>query len=275
MRSDLSCAFSGAFILFGGWAAVLWVFFRALSLHLQVCWEVFPGKIFFYSALTFGWGIPAVGLALALSLTGVSYRFGPTCHINHANSLQDFWGPLLTFAAASLIIQAVTFGYCVQVYIRSLLDDNPTTDASSGLPSYANSIRTRTARQALKRVQKVIQLQWRGVAVVLVIIAEVIFFAVVFVSMDNNMISTEANPEKARPWLTCLARSGGNKNECLDLAHKLVEKESTILAVLIFLAVSEPPSHHPSVLVVSDTVTAERFLGSPPPRSLVHGGGLD
>lgn len=238
MRSNTSCAFSGAFLLFGGWASVLWVFWRALSLHLQICWEVVPANTFFYSALAFGWGIPAVALALALSLTGVSYRFGTVCHINHTNGLQDFWGPLLAFAAASLIIQAITFGYCIQVYVKALLDDNPTTDASSGLPSYTGSVRTRTARQAFRRVQKVIQLQWRGVVVVLVIVAEVIFFAVVFVSMDNNMISTEANAEKSHPWLMCLAFSGGNKNQCLHLARDLVEKEATILAVLVCLAVS-------------------------------------
>ncbi len=217
----------------------MWVFWRALSLHLQICWEVVPGNAIFYSALAFGWGIPAVALALALSLTGVSYRFGTVCHINHTNGLQVFWGPLLTFAAASLIIQAITFGYCIQVYVKSLLDDDPTTDASSGLPSYTGSVRTRTAGQAFRRVQKVIQLQWRGVVVVLIIIAEVIFFAVVFVSMDNNKISTTASPEKARPWLICLVLSGGNKNQCLHLARDLVEKESTILAVLICLAVSQ------------------------------------
>jgi 7 transmembrane receptor (Secretin family) len=251
MRSNTSCAFSGAFILFGGWAAVMWVFWRALSLHLQICWEVVPGKAFFYSALAFGWGIPAVGLALALSLTGVSFRFGNVCHINHTNGLQDFWGPLLAFAAGSLIIQAITFGYCIHVYVKSLFDDNPTTDVSSGLPSYSGSVRTRTARQAFRRVKKVIQLQWRGVMVVLVIIAEVIFFAVVFVSMDNNMMATEAEPEKARPWLLCLAGSRGDKNQCLHLAHELVEKESTILTVLVCLAVSQLIATTSSVLILS------------------------
>lgn len=238
MRSSTSCAFSGAFLLFGGWAANTWVFWRALSLHLQICWEVIPGKRFFYTAVILGWGIPAAGLALALSLTGVSYRFGNVCHINHTNGLQDFWGPLLAFGAASLIIQAITFGYCIQVYVRSLFDDNPTTDASSGLPSYAGSTRTRNARQAFRRVKKVIQLQWRGVVVVLVIIAEVIFFAVIFVSMDDSMIATETDPEKARPWLTCLALSNGDKNKCLYLAKELVEKEATIMGVLVCLAVS-------------------------------------
>ena len=271
MRSDVSCAFSGAFLLFGGWAAVMWVFWRALSLHLQICWEVVPGKAFFYSALCFGWGIPAVALALALSLTGVSFRFGYVCHLNLTNGLQVFWGRLLAFAAASLIIQTITFGYCIHVYVKSLFDDYPTTDASSGLPSYSGSVRTRTARQTLRRVKKVIQLQWKGVVVVLVIIAEVIFFAVVFVSMDNNLVATASEPEKTRPWLLCLAASKGNKNQCLDLARELVEKESTILAVLVCLAVSQLFMQ----MVWSNLVTAERVLGSPSPRPLVNGTRMD
>src|SRR4051812_32003869 len=122
MRSDSTCAVSGACILFGGWAVVMWIFLRALSLHLQICWEVIPGKKFFYSAVIFGWVIPAAGLALALSLTGVSYRFGNVCHINHANGLQDFWIPLMAFSAAALILQFITLAYCTQVYLRNLMD---------------------------------------------------------------------------------------------------------------------------------------------------------
>ena len=248
----------------------MWVFWRALSLHLQICWEVVPGRAFFYSALAFGWGIPAVALALALSLTGVSFRFGNVCHINHANGLQVFWGPLLAFAAGSLIIQAITFGYCIHVYVKSLFDDNPTTDVSSGLPSYSGSVRTRTARQAFRRVKKVIQLQWRGVVVVLIIIAEVIFFAVVFVSMDNNLMATESEPEKARPWLLCLASSRGDKNQCLHLAHEMVEKESTILAVLVCLAVSHSCPH----VFRPNRIAAERLLGPSSSWPLVHGTGV-
>ena len=44
MESNLVCAFSGAFIVGGGWAGVMWVFLRALALHLQICWQVVMGK---------------------------------------------------------------------------------------------------------------------------------------------------------------------------------------------------------------------------------------
>lgn len=44
MESSLVCAFSGAFIVGGGWGGVMWVFLRALALHLQICWQVVMGK---------------------------------------------------------------------------------------------------------------------------------------------------------------------------------------------------------------------------------------
>lgn len=227
---------------------IMWVFYRALSLHLQICWEVVPGKIFHAAALLGGWGLPAIFLAIALSLTGVSFRFGNVCHINHDNGLADFWGPLLGFAALALVIQTVTMIFCIHVYVKSLLDDNTTTDTSSALPSYQGSVRTVTARQAYRRVKKIIALQWRGIAIVLIIIALVVFFSVVFVSLDSNLTSaTKNNSEKLEPWLLCLVFNAGDKNKCLKEVSGAVTNEATILAVLICLAVSplnppDPPS---------------------------------
>lgn len=238
MHSSAQCAVSGAFLLFGGWAAVAWVFCRALALHLQICWEVVPGKIFFYSTLVLGWAVPGIGIAITLSLSGVSYRFGNVCHVNHQDALQDFWGPLLAIAAISLVLQFITLGYCIHVYVRSLLDDSTTTVSSGQGPEYSRSVTTITAKQAYRRVKRVIELQWRGASVVLLIIGEVVFFSVVFVSMDN---STQVNAEllaKAQPWIQCLFLSGGNKNTCLSLGSALVESEPVVLAVLIFLGVS-------------------------------------
>lgn len=217
---------------------VIWVFCRSLALHLQICWEVVPGNKFFYASLAFGWLIPVVGLALTLSLTGVSFRFGNVCHINHKDALADFWGPLLAFAALAMVLQFITIGYCIHVYVKSLLDDKPTTNNSSQAPTYSGSVRTLTARQTYRRVKRMIELQWRGASIVLVIIAEVVFFSVVFVSMDNTTQINQQNLEKASPWLTCLALSGGDKNKCLPDVRDLVKPEGVVLAVLIILGVS-------------------------------------
>ena len=72
----------------------------------------------------------------------------------------------------------------------------------------------------------------------LLIIGEVAFFSAVFVSMDNSTQTSADLLEKATPWLTCLATSGGDKNKCLDLVGDMVRTEAVVLAVLIVLGVS-------------------------------------
>jgi hypothetical protein len=238
MSSSRTCALSGAFLLAGGWSGVMWVFLRAVALHLQICWQTVIGKTFMWGAMAAGWGIPAIALTVALVFSGVSFRFGDTCHINHKNSLADFWIPLLVFAAITVIIQFATFGYCIKVYLASLADDSTTTN-SSGLPSYTNSVRgTITPRQAYRRVRRVIELQWRGIAIVLLIIADVIFFAVVFVFMDDIEANLLKDPTRASKWILCIVEKNGDKDKCLDLADALVVNEATVMAVLVLLSVS-------------------------------------
>ena len=217
---------------------MVWVFFRALALHLQICWQMLLGKTFMYGALVAGWGIPAIGLTFALVFSGVSFRFGDSCHINHKNSLAAFWIPLLIFAAVTVIIQFATFGYCIKVYLQSLSDDSATTE-SSGLPSYSGSIRaTVSPRQAYRRVRRVLELQWRGIAIVLIIIADVVFFSVVFVFLDDIETNLVKDPTKGSSWLVCLVANKGDKNKCLQFAKPLVVNEATVMAVLILLSVS-------------------------------------
>ncbi|RWA12291.1 hypothetical protein EKO27_g2812 [Xylaria grammica] len=234
--SSSICAASGAFLLLGGWGGVLWVFLRALSLHLQICWQMVVGRNYMWFSQALGWGIPIIGLILLLVFSGVSFRFGQTCHINHENSLADFWIPLLIFAGLTVFIQFATFGYCIKVYLASLADNAESTGHSGG-PSYTNSIRTMTPRQAYRRVRRVVQLQWRGIVIVLIIIADVIFFAIIFVFLDNTVEDIKNHPSKALEWITCLAEYN-DKHACLDLAEPLVVSLPTVIAVLVLLAMN-------------------------------------
>jgi hypothetical protein len=142
----------------------------------------------------------------------------------------------MVFAGLTVIIQFSTFGYCIKVYLASLSDSSTTTN-SSGLPSYSNSMVTVTPRQAYRRVRRVIQLQWRGIAIVILIITDVIFFSVVFVLMDNNQIAVANSPQKSTEWLFCLVLHPNDKNQCLYLANELVISQATVAAVLILLSV--------------------------------------
>ncbi|RDL34501.1 Uncharacterized protein BP5553_07629 [Venustampulla echinocandica] len=238
MTTNVPCALSGALVIAGGWAGLMWVFLRAVALHLQICWQLVIGKTFMWGALAAGWGIPAIGLACAMVFSGVSFRFGNTCHINHKHSLADLWIPLLVFSAITVVIQFATFGYCIKVYLASLVDNSSTT-GTSDLPSYSNSVRgTLSPRQAYRRVRRVIELQWRGIAIVLVIIADVVFFAVVFVFMDDIQTNLKENPTKAQDWLACLIATKGQKNKCLDLGSSLMVNEATVMSVLVLLSLN-------------------------------------
>ena len=238
MHTSTVCGASGAFVMLGGWAGVMWAFLRSLSLHLQICWEVLVGRNFMWFAQAAGWGVPILGMALALVFSGVSFRFGATCHVNHDNSLADFWIPLLVFAGATVIITFATFGYCLKVYLASLSDNNASTEGSN-LPSYTMTSQRQnmTPRQAYRRVRRVISLQWRGIALVLVIIADVIFFSIVFVFQDNVVQSVTSDPKVAEDWTMCLIGASGDKKKCLEKAKSLVINEATVFAVLLLLTV--------------------------------------
>lgn len=217
-----------------------------------------------------GWVIPIIGIILALTLSGVSFRFGSTCHINHKNSLADLWIPLLVFAGFTIIIQFATFGYCIKVYLASLADNSASTEGS-GLPSYTNSIRTMTPRQAYRRVRRVIALQWRGIAIVLIIVADVIFFSVIFVFQDNTVEAVKKDPAKAQDWIVCLVTARGDKTQCLDEAGSLVVNQATVGAVLLLLAVRfyQLPSKLGNAMLTMSS--DQRLLAPILPRPLVHG----
>lgn len=241
MYSNLACAWSGSLVLFGGLGAVMWVLNRSLSLHLQICWQIIPGKRYFYGAQVFGWGLPALLLGLSLGLTGVSYRFGNVCHINHDQSIGTFWGPILGFAAIAAILQSVTFGYCIRVYLKHLWDPNTASGASSSMPSQAptftgSSIRTKSARATYRRVRKVVALQWRGVVVVMILLISAIYFAIVFQIFDNLSIQDISDPFKTEEWVLCLVENGGKKDACLGFAAALSVSEPIVSAVLVLLA---------------------------------------
>lgn len=241
MYSLTECAWSGAFIIAGGLSADMWIFIRALSMNLQICWDIVPGKKFFYFSQLFGWGIPAILFTITLTITGLSFRFGSACHVNHANSMGDFWGPLLAFAGASGILQLTTFGYCIHVYLRNLWSDgSATSTATSGrsLPSYQGSVRTQTARAVYRRLKKVLWLQWRGICICSIILVDVIFFSIVFVYLDGMQTAIKADFRKVEPWILCLAANPADKNACLDRVDGWLVNEPTVIAVLILLSLA-------------------------------------
>ncbi|KAI4144344.1 MAG: hypothetical protein LQ340_006692 [Diploschistes diacapsis] len=241
MYTNMACAWSGAIVLFGGLAAVMWIFNRSLSLHLQICWQRTMGKKFFYCTHVLAWGLTALLGGISLGLSGVSYRFGKVCHINHENSLAAFWGPVLGFAALAAMLQFITLGYCMKVYLRHLWDPDTTSGPSSSIPSVlpsmtGSSIKTKSAKATYRRVRKVIGLQWRGVLVVMILLFSAIYFAVIFQVFDSLSQRSIEDPTRTEGWVACLIVNGGNKEPCLGLASELSLREPVVLAVLYLLS---------------------------------------
>lgn len=235
MRSDGLCAFTGACIHFGGWAGVMWLFLRSLSLHLQICWNVDAGRKFMFSSLIAGWGIPIIGGTLVLALNGVSYRFGQTCFTNHVHSLEAFWIPLLIVIGTAVVIALATFGYCIKVYVDVL--NAPSTSTSRKQEVSTLAVRVGPG-EIYRRTRRVFSLQWRGIAVVTIILASVIFYGVVFAFQDNVVRSITHKPRVAADWGICLIQNDGDKNQCLDKVEKYVVSQDLLIAVVILLSVS-------------------------------------
>ncbi|KAK3113368.1 hypothetical protein LTR53_009411 [Teratosphaeriaceae sp. CCFEE 6253] len=241
MYSSDKCAWSGAFIIAGGLSATMWIFIRALSMNLQICFDIVPGRKFFYISQALGWGIPAALFTATMTVTGVSFRFGRACHVNHATSMEDFWGPLLGFAGAAGLVQLVTFAYCIHVYLKNLWTDEAGTSthgSSSGLPSYSSSVRTQTAKAVYQRLKKVLWLQWRGICIVTIILVDVIFFSIVFVYLDGLQSSLTDDWRAVQPWLECLAFNPTEKDKCLSMVNGWLVNQSTVVAVLLLLSLT-------------------------------------
>lgn len=242
MYTSTECAWSGAFIIAGGLCAAMWIFIRALSMNLQICWDIVPGKKFFYISQAAGWGIPGAFFTAVMAVTGVSFRFGAACHVNHENAMADFWGPLLGMAGGAGVLQLMTFAYCIKVYLKNLFAEqsgpSQSSASGSGLPSYSGSVKTQTARAVWRRLKKVLWLQWRGICIVTIILVDVIFFSIVFVNLDRTQSTAPSKFEQIKPWLGCLLENQGNKDLCLQYVGDWMVNESTVIAVLLLLGLS-------------------------------------
>jgi hypothetical protein len=132
-----------------------------------------------------------------------------------------------------------SFVYCIKVYLQSMWSDDRTeTHSSAGLPSYTNSVRTRSARAVYRRVSKVLWLQWRGILIVIFILVDVIFFSVVFIWLNALQSHARDNLDGVMPWLLCLMEHPDDPKPCFDKGQDLAINQSTVSAILIMLSIA-------------------------------------
>jgi hypothetical protein len=126
-------------------------------------------------------------------------------------------------------------------------DEKTETQSSAGLPSYTNSVRTRSAKAVYRRVKKVVWLQWRGLTIVVFILVDVIFFSVVFVYLNSVETDAAEHLDKAMPYLFCLVSNAADVSKCFELGQSLFVNMSTVIAILMMLSVSHFALNHSSV----------------------------
>ena len=247
--------------------AVMWILLRSIWTHMRVCWDIKHTPMYMYLAHVIGWGLPLVFLTLSLSITGVSYRMGRTCIPNPDNvsktlmwrcegtdnkqSIVTWFGWLIAFGCLAAMIQFITTGFCVAIYARQLLkrgmeQPRTTTTSTTGnaaLPTTPSSqIGPSSKRLAWRRVHRVLLMQWRSIALSVLIIIECLYFGTVYVAQ------TRAGREAGKPqhvpqiqaWITCLVVSEGDKEKCLHLSAPLGIDENTVVASLFIVSVSYP-----------------------------------
>lgn len=228
------------------------VLLRSLWTHLRVCWDVKETPVYVWVAHALGWGLPALFLAISLSVTGVSYRIGPTCIPNPHGAFVTWFGWLIAFAVLGFLIQFSTTGFCLAVYVRSFFHHDSasqinTTGTSSTSPD-RNAVsggdktpqRALARRLAWRRVHKVLMLQWRSIVLSLFVIVETIYFGTVYAAQVQSS-KEDAKPEHSEEiykWTVCLITTGGDKEKCLALSEGLSLPESTAVASFFMVSVS-------------------------------------
>jgi hypothetical protein len=249
MHSDLTCAFSGALLLWGGMASVCWVLSRSLWTHLRVCWNRSDTQTFLVSSQIFCWGMPTILTAVCMKYTGVSYRLAIVCLPNDKHTFTTYFGWMIAFASLAFVLQIVTSFYCLYIYLMNLWKTHSSTPthatSSSELPtSAATSTWDRpwkaTRQQAWIRVRKVFILQWRNILLCMGATAVVAMLSGVFVAINTSLARDKARGFRAKEiagWAACLVITQ-DKNKCLPLAKQLGITEAAVSACLIICAVS-------------------------------------
>ncbi|KAL4937819.1 hypothetical protein BDV06DRAFT_215606 [Aspergillus oleicola] len=234
--SDTTCAVSGSLMLYGVWVLVSGCFFRSISLYLQLIWDIEPGPKFRIVALTsiFLGSLGLLGIALGVS--GVSYQVGEMCYISYPKSIGSFWGPLIAVAFISFLIQVFIMVYCIRGVITRgwtarlsffKRGERQSENTNDSLP------RVTPQRRTGKKIWRILQLQWRAIAIACLILLYVVYVAQAVLRYgDPGQYSTK----QFQPWVDCLVRTKGDKKACTAEANRIMPNQATAVSALALLA---------------------------------------
>jgi hypothetical protein len=160
---------------------------------------------------------------------------GQTCLPNSENAILTFWIWLVIFAIAGFLLQAITTGYCVYVYLRSLRRDRRQAANSE------QRGRAMANHETWKTVKKLFLLQWRNILVSIFTIIGSIAFFIVFFTQDSKLGRVFNDPKNIKPvktWIICQTLSRGDRKECRNYVSNFTVPRASVLTSLILASVS-------------------------------------
>ena len=132
---------------------------RTIYLHCQICWNLHVTRVPLIILNIIGWLIPAILLAVVFGVAQITYTVSNHCSIRVDWVVNLLIIPIIIEIACALVVQFATCIYCVNVYLRSLVEPPPPTDESLGLGTATSSFSTGSGRypyrKAMARVNKV------------------------------------------------------------------------------------------------------------------------
>ena len=131
---------------------------RTIYLHCQICWNLPVSKITLISLNVVGWLIPAILLGVAFIVAEINYTLSHHCSVRVDWVVRLLIIPILIEIGCALLVQFSTFIYCVNVYLRSLIEPLPLTNDSYGdmrATSVSGGSGRYPYRKAMARVHKV------------------------------------------------------------------------------------------------------------------------
>lgn len=206
---------------------------RSFLLHVQVCWGRDLEPKITTMTVIIAWFVPGIGLIGAMVASGVSYRMGRTCLLNPKDD-SSLWAPLLAVSCVALVLQMATMVYSSYIYLRSSKQDGYVRNRST-LPSNSTEVPPSSGHQLLERMKRLFSLQWRGIVNGISTVTNVLFYAIVFWSLDHAQRAQKADPHKMWDWISCIIDTQGDKNACISKAAKYMPPEDELFVVLGFL----------------------------------------
>lgn len=218
------------------------MFLRSLWLFVRIVYDVAPGRKFMFGRIAAGTLLPIALLVAVLTSTGFSNRMGSTCLPSHENAISTFRVWLVVFAILGFVLQLITTGHCVWVYMRTLRRQRSIPSANQG---YGQSRDRYTNLQTWANTKKLFVLQWRNIILSVVVLVGSLVFFIVFWTQDSRLgkvFNDASNRKLVKTWILCQILSKGDKQEYKKYVSDFTVNEWAVVTALILASVSSTQS---------------------------------